>query len=985
MSIDSNKTLSRLQQVFKNQEEAMRANPKFGLPPAPHDSSQRGSNTSTPQPSALSLTAPKFGQYGEYAHSGDNDVQSAAFDFDLSQYAAELSNPLSLDELANSQSTSTTYNHPFNDQSTSTSYSTHDNPQPPSASASAAPDSTGVPSTAHPKSQDVVKDILSDDLLDQKLAKRKQSITSPLSPNSPQIDHSVDEDSKNDPIASQVWKMYAKQKTALPNGQRMENLTWRMMAMSLRRKRESEAAAAAAALKEKQQTESQSEQATPDADDDRSSHSSPTPEAQPPPESVAEESSKQAAEKNDEAHPPLAAERQVQPDEEDERGRKPRRQRAPRKQTNVVVGFTGKVPEGLDNGEAIVDDLMDWRGKSRSRSRSVMDWRGQSRSRSRPPPGHHGANALKSHFIPTLPTHTPSPDTANNTDAGESTPEQPKQHQPSRVKHELTTTIEEDNGPNDFYNFGAASSLPDPQTFLHYAEQHQTNRANDPQQNFYDLLGNNKAFLDITKSKSAQQPAQAPSASLLSKSLSSSYGSQAHDQTHRDAVSEAYTSESVSDSTQIARKRPAEYSPKFATLFNNTGNGQSEPPPFSLTSSYMPYQNEGDNGSGAGAEGSFGPPGIDVNENLVFPDGFPDDGGLSALLSQSAPGGHYAAFPPTIPQSLPTFYEYANGNEEGSQSAQPHQPQSQDLNSFFNMIYGANSAPTTPSFADTINPFAAIVNPGNLQGKNREIKSMRAPSTSHSSSRIASHSPQIPSAHKAKSPVAIQAKPQKRDSGLSSSVPSIPIAAKKTSQPQGRSSYVPLRQAPSKSPSNNLNFVAPQAGINPVQDQGSAVMTCYNCKTTKTPLWRRDPEGNSLCNACGLFLKLHGVVRPLSLKSDVIKKRNRNGPGSNNPKASGKKSSKEAPQSVSQTPSSSGGSHQVNVNPNPNASTSTSQDNYSKSSPALLPFMGLQQPPPPIVNTKKRRTSAVQQQQLQQLQERQIESSIGYLSIDRPQ
>lgn len=50
---------------------------------------------------------------------------------------------------------------------------------------------------------------------------------------------------------------------------------------------------------------------------------------------------------------------------------------------------------------------------------------------------------------------------------------------------------------------------------------------------------------------------------------------------------------------------------------------------------------------------------------------------------------------------------------------------------------------------------------------------------------------------------------------------------------------------------------------------------CSNCHTTKTPLWRRDPEGQPLCNACGLFLKLHGVVRPLSLKTDVIKKRNR--------------------------------------------------------------------------------------------------------------
>ena len=58
-------------------------------------------------------------------------------------------------------------------------------------------------------------------------------------------------------------------------------------------------------------------------------------------------------------------------------------------------------------------------------------------------------------------------------------------------------------------------------------------------------------------------------------------------------------------------------------------------------------------------------------------------------------------------------------------------------------------------------------------------------------------------------------------------------------------------------------------------DPNGAPTTCTNCFTQTTPLWRRNPEGNPLCNACGLFLKLHGVVRPLSLKTDVIKKRNR--------------------------------------------------------------------------------------------------------------
>ncbi|KAK3319252.1 hypothetical protein B0H66DRAFT_263901 [Apodospora peruviana] len=51
--------------------------------------------------------------------------------------------------------------------------------------------------------------------------------------------------------------------------------------------------------------------------------------------------------------------------------------------------------------------------------------------------------------------------------------------------------------------------------------------------------------------------------------------------------------------------------------------------------------------------------------------------------------------------------------------------------------------------------------------------------------------------------------------------------------------------------------------------------TCQNCETSTTPLWRRDEMGSVLCNACGLFLKLHGRPRPISLKTDVIKSRNR--------------------------------------------------------------------------------------------------------------
>lgn len=107
----------------------------------------------------------------------------------------------------------------------------------------------------------------------------------------------------------------------------------------------------------------------------------------------------------------------------------------------------------------------------------------------------------------------------------------------------------------------------------------------------------------------------------------------------------------------------------------------------------------------------------------------------------------------------------------------------------------------------------------------------------------------------------------------------------------GYSSVAPSRPgSPSqKGSSSNLAGATGENGV---------PTTCTNCFTQTTPLWRRNPEGHPLCNACGLFLKLHGVVRPLSLKTDVIKKRNR-GSGATLPVSGGAASTRASKKSLS--------------------------------------------------------------------------------------
>lgn len=53
---------------------------------------------------------------------------------------------------------------------------------------------------------------------------------------------------------------------------------------------------------------------------------------------------------------------------------------------------------------------------------------------------------------------------------------------------------------------------------------------------------------------------------------------------------------------------------------------------------------------------------------------------------------------------------------------------------------------------------------------------------------------------------------------------------------------------------------------------------CSHCHTHHTSVWRRSKAGDQLCNACGVYARLRGKPRPLSLKRNKIRPRSKHSP-----------------------------------------------------------------------------------------------------------
>ncbi|KAL7340129.1 hypothetical protein BJY59DRAFT_760462 [Rhodotorula toruloides] len=200
----------------------------------------------------------------------------------------------------------------------------------------------------------------------------------------------IDEDSaellsRKDPIAAQVWRMFHKAKNTMPNGARMENLTWRLMSMTLRKRREDSAPGSAGPECTASQApspgteEARLRRAMEEALEEQREEND---TVQPLASSSGRmrggrDRSDSGAKRAAAPPPPVRAEDAAEHEEERGRGRR------------TKSGNQSKSKSSTPEAEEQQDDAMDWRAMSKSRSRSrapdMMDWRAQSRSRSRAP------------------------------------------------------------------------------------------------------------------------------------------------------------------------------------------------------------------------------------------------------------------------------------------------------------------------------------------------------------------------------------------------------------------------------------------------------------------------------------------------------------------------------------------------------------------------------------------------------------------------
>ncbi|KAK2463292.1 hypothetical protein APHAL10511_004947 [Amanita phalloides] len=716
-------------------------------------------------------------------------------------------------------------------------------------------------------------DIFSDELFPPHSASLSPSATTPFtSPRvagspvlqSADLDADPNKLAKEDPLATQVWRMYARTKAGLPHAQRMENITWRMMALTLKKRKDDEGSR----LSEKDDT----------------------------PQKLDSQSDSQP-EQNEESN---------------ERGRRIDKGKARVR----VVGFEGTSEDGIEEPDVVP---MDWRAFSRSRSRISMDWRPASRSRSRLPnsvisfehPSIYGYDYRFSHMDPTL-------NDATDASKANQSLEKNVNGKSSGSSHGIPI-------PGGMFSSTARRSPSSSAKEFHsdFAGIHEDAGALS-----FDSNGELRHTHTInlshplsTFSSPTFGPSSLPSTGLHG--LHRTYGSQTHEPrtfprhvrktsfdhtVSKDGILQGVSGrhqvngKPLSPDSLLGQKRRAEAPHRDSMLRADPSNvptivhqeqdmfeRNSPFPTSTFDFTFPPCENllsiSSSSFDPSGQAGLSRRDGTESDNPQVYnPARSPVSGSIFSTV-----GSPIVASEGLSPAAAAASAVIAEGYAQINTTNLGGTDDSLLDYHLMNLAYpGLDSSNVNRNTYTHVDPQILSVQQGESATSFNNFHS--SPSSDgwangFSSSTGASPEPNN-AASSASTPPSVEVMNDVRSVGG--------LAAGQTSQHQRK--YISLKQGPQDSheilnPSlhgEEGRSIAPRTadfggkdgtqGISSkgsVEDGEQTPTLCTNCQTTNTPLWRRNPEGQPLCNACGLFYKLHGVVRPLSLKTDIIKKRNR--------------------------------------------------------------------------------------------------------------